>query len=238
MVVASGERLMAQDMLDLTFFPVGSILMMDGNWTDGRGGWYICDGRDTPLGKTPNLKDTFIRGGVSAGNTGGSNSAVANVSLTAKDLPAHSHPLSGTTLTTSNESQGHTHTVTASGSISGRGTHNHSITDPGHAHSVPNAASGVSGGSHTLRRLDDTSSATTNIPSAKTGVTVTAGEGSHEHTFTGSQVTSSGTNVNHTHTLTLSGNTGANSSSSSMSIPVSVETVPAYYTVIYIKKMA
>ncbi|MDR2428662.1 MAG: hypothetical protein LBD62_02530 [Candidatus Margulisbacteria bacterium] len=83
--VKSGERLVATDITDLTFFPTGAILMMDGDWTDGRGGWYICDGRDTPYGQTPDLRDKFIKGTGSAPKTGGSNA------LTADMLPKHTH---------------------------------------------------------------------------------------------------------------------------------------------------
>jgi microcystin-dependent protein len=234
--VKSGERLVATDITDLTFFPVGSILMMDSGWTDGRGGWYICDGRNTPHGKTPDLKDKFIRGGTSSGAIGGSDTGSAKVALTAENLPAHSHPLSGTTLTTSNESQGHTHTVTAAGNITGSGIHNHSISDPGHKHGAVIEHDESKNGYFTLG--GGGSRTTYYTESAQTGVAVKPAEGTHEHSFTGSQVTSGGTNVTHTHTLALSGSTGNSTGSSSVSIPVSVDTVPAYYTVIYIKKMA
>jgi len=87
MVVKKGNPMLASDILDLTFFPVGSILMMDGSWTDGRGGWYICDGRNTQYGKTPDLRDKFIKGGTASGATGG-----GQVTLTTDNLPPHSHP--------------------------------------------------------------------------------------------------------------------------------------------------
>jgi hypothetical protein len=87
MTVKTGEKLLASDMLDLTFFPVGMIMMMDGSWQDGRGGWYICDGRSTPYGQTPNLQDKFIKGTGSTVKEGGSNS------LTAAMLPKHKHSI-------------------------------------------------------------------------------------------------------------------------------------------------
>jgi hypothetical protein len=84
MTIARGEPLLASDMLDLTFFPIGTILMYDGtNWSNGRGGWYICDGANG----TPDLRDRFIKGAGSAPSTGGSNSTV----LTAAMLPKHAH---------------------------------------------------------------------------------------------------------------------------------------------------
>ncbi|MDR1453381.1 MAG: hypothetical protein LBJ25_05350, partial [Candidatus Margulisbacteria bacterium] len=117
MTIARGQPMLASDILDLTFFPVGAILMMDGGWTDGRGGWYICDGKEKTLPngsrqRTPDLKDKFIRGGSSAGGVGGSDSVSANITLTAENLPGHGHAFSGT-FTTGNTSVTHTHTVTA-----------------------------------------------------------------------------------------------------------------------------
>jgi hypothetical protein len=236
MTIARGQPMLASDILDLTFFPVGSILMMDGSWTDGRGGWYICDGRDTPHGNTPNLKDKFIRGGTTSGVEGGSDTGSTNVDLTADNLPAHNHPLSGN-LTTSTESQGLTHTVTAGGTVANGGTHSHSIYDPGHQHRIEG------GGSHSNQGYLYESGASINgvewaiSNSATTGITVTATGSSHDHAFTGKQVTSGDVNKNHTHTLALSGSTGNSTGSSSVSVPVSVSTVPVYYTMIYIKKM-
>ena len=234
--VETGQPMLASDILDLTFFPVGSILMMDGSWTDGRGGWYICDGRATPYGQTPNLLDKFIRGGTSSGVIGGSDSGSASITLTAESLPAHSHTLSGM-LTTGNESQGHTHTVTASGNITGGGTHGHAITDTGHKHTYTEAelangwdeGKGYKGNKTTIGRAFETSV-------DQTGISIASDTGSHSHTFSGSQVTSNGASVNHNHTLILSGNTG-DSTGSSSSIPISVSTVPVYYTLVYIKKM-
>jgi hypothetical protein len=103
--VESGERLVATDITDLTFFPVGSILMMDGGWTDGRGGWYICDGREKTLPdgskvKTPDLQDKFIKGKGSLANAGGSNA------LTSAMLPKHTHGLSGNTTSAGDHKHG------------------------------------------------------------------------------------------------------------------------------------
>jgi microcystin-dependent protein len=49
--------------------------------------WALCNGANG----TPNLVNKFIRGGNSAGGTGGNDS----VTLSANNLPAHTHPLSG-----------------------------------------------------------------------------------------------------------------------------------------------
>jgi len=81
--------MLASDMTDMTFFPIGTIFMMDGSWTDGRGGWYICDGRNTPYGKTPDLRDKFVKGSTISGATGG-----GQVTLSINNLPPHSHTVS------------------------------------------------------------------------------------------------------------------------------------------------
>lgn len=114
--IATGERLLAEDMLRLNFLPVGTILMYDGGgWADDSTipGWVQCDGATKTVKKQgkegedggtisvtpPNLKDKFICGwgSTAVGKTGGNNS----MTLSVGNLPQH----------------------------------NHSITDPGHNHS-------------------------------------------------------------------------------------------------------
>jgi hypothetical protein len=148
--------MLASDILDLTFFPVGSILMRDGGWTDGRGGWYICDGRATPYGNTPNLKDKFIRGGTTNGTTGGADSN--SVTLTANNLPTHSHAatglsLSGLSLTglTAESGGGHEHTLT--GGVVETGAHTHTLdgeaeSDGSHEHTLTGGTTSVGNHSH------------------------------------------------------------------------------------------
>jgi hypothetical protein len=227
MTIERGQPMLASDILDLTFFPIGMILMMDGSWTDGRGGWYICDGRDTPHGKTPNLADKFIRGGASAGGTGG-----GSATLSEANLPSHSHGLSGT-FTTENANVTHTHTVTATGSISG-GNHSHDITDPGHSHTLPYYVPNYDGYQNGKISLHDSCGPKFNYTnSGKTGITGTNSSG-HTHTFTGSSATTfNSTDTGHTHSFTLSGGTISNTGSGS-----AFDVTPAYYTMIYIKKMA
>jgi microcystin-dependent protein len=95
--VEAGQRMVATDITDLTFFPAGAILMMDGSWQDGRGGWYICDGRSTPYGHTPDLRDKFIKGQGSKVATGD-----GQMTLETKHLPAHKHSITD---------PGHAHTT-------------------------------------------------------------------------------------------------------------------------------
>lgn len=63
--------------------PIGSIIMYNGKAEEIPSGWAICDGM---LG-TPNLVDRFILGSFTAGGTGGS----STITLTAEQLPKHSH---------------------------------------------------------------------------------------------------------------------------------------------------
>jgi microcystin-dependent protein len=96
MVVAPGKEMKASDITDLTFFPIGMILMYDGtDWINGRGGWYICDGTNN----TPDLRDKFIKGNGSETQPGANWQQLSEL-----NLPGHSH-----TLTTNGT---HTHTVT------------------------------------------------------------------------------------------------------------------------------
>jgi hypothetical protein len=71
--------------------PVGTILMYDGySWADNvtMPGWYICDGRGTPYGNTPNLQDKFIKGKGSKADNGN-----GQMTLGVQHLPAHKHSI-------------------------------------------------------------------------------------------------------------------------------------------------
>ncbi|MDR1323519.1 MAG: hypothetical protein LBK68_03680 [Candidatus Margulisbacteria bacterium] len=120
--IARGEPMLADDILHLTFFPIGAILMYDGSsWTDNvtLRGWYRCDATNAAAGLTPDLTDKFIMGAAARGNTGGNN----NIILTTNNLPAHSHSLSGLATDTIS---GHTHNYSGT---SGSGTnHSHSLS--------------------------------------------------------------------------------------------------------------
>jgi hypothetical protein len=245
MTIARGEPMLASDILDMVFFPVGAILMMDGSWTDGRGGWYICDGREKTLPngskvKMPDLQDKFVKGAGSLPKEGGSNSASVSLTLTADNLPSHSHDFSGT-FTTRNTSVVHTHTVTATGTISG-GDHSHSITDKSHSHTITttgrhgqkdNAGNPTAAWDYGDVYHSGTASKTSS--SVGTGITGTQSSG-HSHTFSGtSATTTNSTDTGHAHQVTLSGNTGT--AGSSVPAALNMNTIPAYYAVIYIKKM-
>jgi hypothetical protein len=94
MTIKQGESMLASDILNLTFFPKGTILMYDGQLWDRTGGipgWHICDGIDGTI----NLTDKFIRGGTAARQTGGIDTA---------QVPYHTH-----SVTESNG--GHSHVI-------------------------------------------------------------------------------------------------------------------------------
>jgi microcystin-dependent protein len=248
MTIQQGEKMYAADILNLTFFPKGALLIFSSAaWSatsaEFKNIWKVCNAANHAIdGFVPDLTNKFLRGAESSGATGGSNSGSANVTLTATSLPAHSHPLSGTTLTTSSESQGHTHTVTAVGSISGNGTHTHSVADvydPGHSHSFTGydedgGARGICGVAS--GNIGNPEASSGRVNSDRTGISITGG-GNHTHAFSGGSATSSGASATHTHTVSLSGSTENSAGSSSVSVPVSVNTVPEYYTVIYIIKI-
>jgi hypothetical protein len=224
-------------MLNLTFFPIGAILMVDGSWEDGRGGWYICDGQEKTLPngskqRTPDLISRFIRGGASAGNSGGANS----IMLSGNNIPAHTHSVSGLTVSDAGE---HTHELTSvaiglagkhghgvSVTMQSAGEHRHTLHDTDHT--------------HTPQHIDSTSD---EYGRYLADSSYTSYAGTHTHTVTTTSVTETGT---HTHTITGSlSNAGKHSHTiSGGSIggaageTQAVSIMPAYYAVIYIKKMA
>jgi hypothetical protein len=110
MAVAQGQLMLASDILSLSFFPIGSVVAINGTVTNTASGcqvngqqlpgWYICNGEN----HTPNLVGRFIAGTDSARGNDGAEA----VELTAAHLPAH------------------THTVTVS-SIGNGGSHSHGI---------------------------------------------------------------------------------------------------------------
>jgi hypothetical protein len=85
MAIEQGKPLLASDIQNLTFFPKGTILMYDGQLWDRTGGipgWHICDGEEGTI----DLRDKFIRGGTTARQTGGTDTA---------EVPKHDHTFTG-----------------------------------------------------------------------------------------------------------------------------------------------
>jgi microcystin-dependent protein len=143
--------------------PAGVIVMWSGQTSAIPTGWALCDGSSG----TPNLTDKFIMGAGSSNelSTGGTNS----LTIASANLPSHTHSFSATT--------------------SSAGAHTHSVTDPGHSHTINQGDSG--GGTDGWDGSG--SNATTN--SATTGISI-ASAGAHTHTVSGTTgATGSGTAI-------------------------------------------
>jgi hypothetical protein len=255
--------MVAQDILDLTFFPKGTILMFSG--TDyvrlNSALWHICDG----TGGTPNLLNKFIRGAAVSGGTGGKDSD--SVKLTSAHIPAHAHGLSSGAVSVSGtigNANGHTHTVsgtissagahthTVSGTVDSGGGHTHGITDPGHVHtsrSKVGEANKKNGDNYVCfegaTNWVDTTSATTGITINNGGAHghtfssgAAASAGGHNHTFSDGTAGSAG---GHNHTFSgsasLSGNTGSYGTADAAQTAVTIATIPGYYALVYVMKI-
>ena len=113
--------------------PPGTIVQWSG--TNVPQGWALCDGNNG----TPNLIDKFIKGGTSAGDTGGNKEIV----LTVDNLPSHSHTITGTARTSTDGVHNHSIQYT-SNTGGGSGTSNSIIGDStintedsgAHSHSI------------------------------------------------------------------------------------------------------
>lgn len=77
--------------------PPGTIVQWAGSSVPE--GWALCNGSNG----TPNLVDKFIKGGTSAGATGGHK----EITLTIDNLPSHSHSISGSASTSTDGSHRH-----------------------------------------------------------------------------------------------------------------------------------
>ncbi|MDR2431594.1 MAG: hypothetical protein LBD99_05020 [Candidatus Margulisbacteria bacterium] len=92
MVITLNAEMLASDMLNLTMLPKGTILMYDGGgWQDNKTlvGWYQCNGQIANGVRLPDLRNKFIRGGVSFGATGGKDKH--SITLDINYMPAHTH---------------------------------------------------------------------------------------------------------------------------------------------------
>jgi hypothetical protein len=109
--IKSGERLVATDITDLTFFPKGTILTFSSETYTATSAvfktiWKICNGQNG----TPDLVDKFLRGGAASGTTGGTDSQ--SVTLTTNHMPSHSHNVND---------PGHSHSIDVHNMLVGDG---------------------------------------------------------------------------------------------------------------------
>jgi microcystin-dependent protein len=222
---------------NISSFPSGGIVMWSGSVASIPSGWYLCDGNNS----TPDLRNRFIVGAGSSyavGATGGADS----VTLTANEIPSHSHTgstgsagsHSHTYSGTSSTHGGHSHSFSATTGSSG--SHNHTGTTSGagaHSHTVASSNNGGSGGlanaatggTYTTSSVGDhTHSFTTSTVASHThSVSGTTGSsGSHSHTYSGTTAS----NGSHSHSVSI-GNTGGGGAH---------ENRPPYYALAYIMK--
>lgn len=191
-----------------SLIPAGVIVMWSGALSAIPVGWYLCDGANG----TPNLKDRFVigaGGAKSVGASGGSTTA----SLSAANLPSHTHSFSGSTSTNG----GHAH----SGSTSTTGNHRHSVGSNGSRDS----ASGGIGAGYSPRGIAAVPYGAAvgyydTFPSS--GEVILSTTGNHSHSFS--------TNSTGDHSHTLSGTTGATGSGTAFDV------TPPFYALAYIMK--
>lgn len=96
------------------FFPSGGIIIWSGSAASIPSGWLLCDGANG----TPNLRDRFVVGAGSTyavGATGGA----ATVTLSASQIPSHTHTFSATTSTDGS----HDHDMSFTGATEGSGSY-------------------------------------------------------------------------------------------------------------------
>jgi microcystin-dependent protein len=181
--------------------PAGIISMWGGSIGAIPVGWALCDGADG----RPDLRDRFIVGAGSTyaiGATGGANT----VTLTADQIPSHTHTGSGTTAVTD---LAHTHTgsgTTANANIShthtGSGTTSTVSND--HVHAFSGTTAGVGDHVHPMTRGFGLNNTTANVWQeavvAYSSNETTLGAGAHSHTYSGN---TGGISANHTHTYSF-----------------------------------
>lgn len=84
----------------------------------------------------------------------------------------------------------HTHTFSATGSTGSAGGHSHSVTDPGHTHTINNVARNISSGSGPTDAGDNLGYQTATSNSSTTGISISSAA-DHTHTVTTSGTTES-----------------------------------------------
>jgi hypothetical protein len=242
----------ADDILNLTFFPKGTLLTFSSTaWSatsaEFKNIWKVCNKANHGVDpNVPDLTDKFLRGAESSDFT--TARGADSVTLTTANLPSHSHGAKGLSLSgldTSGlkvDSDGaHEHTL--SGGTTAEGNHDHSFLDPGHSHNV--STSGRHGSTNNATNptaawdYGDVYWSTKSTVASETksaGITFkTSGDHSHDFSST-SKATSNGA---HKHAILGSitgGSIGGTTDSAGSGTAFSA--VPSYYTVIYIIKVA
>jgi microcystin-dependent protein len=191
--------------------PVGGIIMWSGSIASIPSNYALCDGTNS----TPDLRDRFI---VGAGSTYAvdATGGAASVTLSAAQIPAHTHSFSATT------GSGGSHTHTASTGSAGSHSHTGGTSTAGdHTHTAAGAGSGV---------LASTVNGDT--PFAIAGNTGTAGAHSHSLSINaaGDHAHAVTVNAGGAHTHSVSGTTGPAGSGASH------ENLPPYLALAFIMR--
>jgi len=190
--------------------PRGAVIMWYGSAGSIPSGWALCDGSNVGGYLTPDLRDRFIVGAGSSYNLG-STGGTSSVTLSADQLPSHSH--SGSTDT---QSSNHTHNFSAV--TSSAGVHYH--TFPG-----DDQLDGASGRGGWVAAYDD--AFPYDAKSNRSGggkVWQTSQSGSHGHTISG---TTDGMSQNHAHQFVTNSVGGG----------AAHENRPPFYALFYIIKV-
>ncbi|MDR1453586.1 MAG: hypothetical protein LBJ25_06415 [Candidatus Margulisbacteria bacterium] len=260
MTIATGKPMLASDILDLTFFPKGAILTFSSTaWSatsaEFKNIWKICNAANHQAdSNVPDLTDRFLRGGTSSDFTTGGGADSQSVFLAETNLPSHKHEATGLSFgglntsglsivssgghthtgsgTTDNENPVHTHTFSgtaASGSLS-----LHKSSEGITAKSGVFDSSSYSGESNSSHgSLSYGGSTTINFSMTPAG---SISGGSHAHKVN-VEIPESGS---HSHVVSGSitgGSVTGSTATTGDGTAFSVNTVPAYYTVIYIMKV-
>ncbi len=228
--VAGISKILASDLNEIKdvvnntkFLPVGTLIMFDANnsggasgnsgaWVDNTTlpGWYACIAANSDQ-SCPNLVDTFIMGKVVAGGagTGGSNTHT----ITTSELPPHTH--------TANHD--HTGTFTGDSHIHTMRTHTHSLRGVTVDQSVDATGISASTSKNGVAGLRNNSQSSTSWRSSDSvGALVSSVDPGDTYS-----ATQTGAITINTKTFNTGNGNFANTE---------IDTKPAFYSVIYIRK--
>jgi hypothetical protein len=221
MTIAAGQPMLASDINNLTFFPIGTILQFSGseysNLTSARTAdnkiiWTLCNGTNVNGITVPNLVDKFLRGAASSGS--GKNCADSqNIILKETNLPAHKHASGG--LSVSN--------LSLSGlTAQSAGKHRHAFSFAQQVPSTGGTGAYLAGYESYSGNASNSSIGVYSSSTCSATSSVVA-DGDHTHTVSGS----------------ISGGSITGSTDNAGSgAAFTVNTVPVYYAVVYLIKVA
>jgi hypothetical protein len=248
MTIAKGEKMYAADILNLTFFPRGTILTFSSTaWgamsTEFKSIWKPCNAANHAADAfVPDLTNKFLRGADRSGAEGGADSR--SVTLAPDNLPSHSHgkgtlalgglDVSNLSIGTSNSE--HEHTL--SGKTTETGNHKHDAHagefSPGAWHDSMPAPTGV------FSSYKDFSKETCEAANG-TRIKMNAQHnetGKHDHSFSSDSKAVKGGAHSHNIMGNITGGTISGLTDSvGFGTALIIDTLPSYYEVIYIIKV-